>query len=124
MNLFLRAAAPALLFLLLASSPVLANKSAVTLEVPEHAAPGTAITIRVHVTHEGNNFFHYTDWVTVRANGTEIRRWEFSSTRRPESENFTVEMTYTVDGPVEITAQANCNVHGSEGPVSATVQVP
>jgi len=117
----------AILFSLVAFSaltmtqPALADQSSVTIEAPEYAEPGSQITIKVHVSHSGNNFFHYTNWVTVSANGKEIKRWEFSSGNRPEDADFTREMTYTVSGPVEITAEANCNMHGSAG--KATVQV-
>jgi len=107
--------------LFVATLPALANKSAVTIEAPAAAAPGTQVTIKVHVSHGGNNFFHYTDWVTVSANGQEIARWEFSSGNRPEDADFTRELTYTVTGPVEISAEANCNMHGSAG--KATVQI-
>ncbi len=102
--------------------PAFANQSSVTIEAPKHAEPGSQITIKVHVSHSGNNFFHYTNWVTVSADGQEIKRWEFSSGKRPEDADFTREVTYTVSGPVEITAEANCNMHGSAGKAAVQVQ--
>ena len=100
-----------------------ADSSSVRLEVPAETKPGSDITVRVFVTHEGNNFFHYTDWLFVAVGEKEIRRWEFAADRRPEDENFTREITYTVYGPTTFRAQANCNIHGSAGPAEATVRV-
>jgi hypothetical protein len=55
-------------------------------------------------------------------NGSEIKRWKFGSFSRPESNNFSREITYTVTtGPLEIVAEANCNMHGSNGTATATV---
>jgi desulfoferrodoxin (superoxide reductase-like protein) len=93
----------------------LANQSSIQIEVPENAAIGEVILIRLHVSHEGNNFIHYTDWVYVAINGREIKRWMCSNFDKPESENFTRTIHYTVNGPVEITAESDCNIHGSAG---------
>ena len=39
---------------------VWANKSTTSIEVPESIPKGSEITIRVMVTHNANNFMHYT----------------------------------------------------------------
>lgn len=98
-----------------------ADESAVRLEAPASAAPGTEITVRIFVTHEGNNYFHFTDWVWVQANGQEIGRWNFTADHRPEGEHFVREVAYTVAGPTTFRAQANCNLHGSAGPAEVVV---
>ncbi len=77
--------------------------------------------IKIHVFHKGDNFLHYTDWVDVKINGKPVQRWEFSSSKRPEAENFTREVTYKLTEPITIVAEANCNTHGSEGPATWTV---
>ena len=104
-------------------TPAWANKTSVQIEVPATVSAGTTLTIRLHVTHDGNSWFHYTDWVRVTVNGTELKRWEFSRKNRPENENFTLEVTYPVTAAAEITAEANCNLHGSAGPAFATVNL-
>jgi desulfoferrodoxin (superoxide reductase-like protein) len=101
----------------------MADKSAVNIDVPVSAAKGTEITIKLNVTHHGNNMFHYTNWVYVKANGKEIARWNYSSTKTPESEYFTKEIKYTVNEPVQIEAEANCNIHGSTGITKSTITV-
>ena len=111
------------MFLVLFAPAAGADQSAVRLEVPDEVAPGTDVTVRVVVTHDGNNFFHYTDWVVVTAEDKEIARWAFSSGNRPEDEDFVREVTYTVEKPTTFGAQANCNIHGSAGPVHALVRV-
>jgi desulfoferrodoxin (superoxide reductase-like protein) len=113
----------ALCLLLWASTAAFANKTAVSLDGPESAAAGTEITLTVTVSHKGNSGFHYTNWVVVKADGEEIARWDFKSSDRPESENFTREIKYTVEKTVEITAQGNCNIHGSEGPAVLKITV-
>lgn len=100
-----------------------ADKSAVTIEAPSEVTPGTTITIKLQVTHEGNNFVHHTNWVYAKINGKEIKRWEYGWTSLPESENFSVSFEYKVDEPIEITAEAHCNIHGSKGSANTTVRL-
>lgn len=107
----------------LLSSSALANKSAVSLQVPSTVQRGSEVVIQVKVTHEGNNFLHYTDSVYVTVNGKEIARWKYTATNRPETENFTREVKYTATENLDIKAEANCNLHGSAGIASAKIQV-
>ena len=113
------------IFLVILCFPALsaADKSSVTIEVPEKAEKGSEIIIRINVKHSGNNFLHYTDRVTVSVNGKEIERWEFSAFNRPEAKNFSREIRYRVNGPLEIVAEANCSLHGSAGPAMKNVVV-
>jgi desulfoferrodoxin (superoxide reductase-like protein) len=104
-----------LFFFLLNASNVLADKSSVTIEAPDHVGKRSEVVIKLQVRHSANNFFHYTNWVSIKANGKEIARWDYSTTNRPEAENFTKEIKLTVNEDVEIEAQANCNLHGSAG---------
>lgn len=98
------------------SSPLLANKTSVALSGPQAVAPGTEVTITVKISHSGNGSGHFTNWVSVKADGQEIARWDFTSDKRPEGANFSREVKYTVTKPVEITAQGNCNLHGGQAP--------
>lgn len=108
---------------LIAASAVRADETRVRIEAPATARIGDRITVTVHVTHEGNNFFHFTDWVWLKAGDREIGRWAFSAQERPEDENFSRQLTYTVSGPTVFTAQGNCNVHGSQGPARAELRL-
>lgn len=110
-------------FLLLAVPSIFANKSAVRIEAPALAEPGSTITIKLNVTHKGNTGLHHTNWISLKINGNEIKRWEFTRKERPEDENFSVTFEHKVEAPIEIVAQSNCNLHGSEGPVSFKVDV-
>ncbi len=105
------------------TSPALASKSSVRIEAPAEVAVGTTITIQLNVAHSGNNLFHYTNWVRIAVNGSELKRWEFSRKNRPENEKFILTIPYTVSEPTEIVAEANCNLHGSAGPTTVTVDV-
>jgi desulfoferrodoxin (superoxide reductase-like protein) len=93
-----------------------ADKSAVTIEAPDQAAKGTEVVVKLHVTHSANSFFHYTNWLQLKVNGKDTALWEYSMTNRPEGAVFTKEAKLTVNGPLEIVAEANCNLHGSAGP--------
>jgi len=62
----------------LCSSPAHADKSTAAIQAPERAPAGSTIPIRIVVTHSGNNILHYTQWVRVTVNGTEVARWDFS----------------------------------------------
>lgn len=103
--------------------PLMADKSSVTIDAPDTAEKGQVITIIIKVTHDGNNFLHHTNWVYVKANGEQIARWEYTWTSLPEQEVFEKEVTYAVNESLIIEAEANCNVHGSEGLVRKEVQV-
>ncbi|MCX8118786.1 MAG: desulfoferrodoxin family protein [Desulfobacterota bacterium] len=100
-----------------------ANKSSTTIEAPETVQKGSEVTIRVTVHHKGNNFLHYTNWLSVKVNQKEVARWEFSSGNRPEAEVFTREVKHTALEDMEVVAQANCNLHGSTGPSVAKIAV-
>ena len=93
-----------------------ADKAAVTIEAPDQAAKGTEVVVKLHVTHSANSFFHYTNWVQVKVNGKDTALWEYSMGNRPEAAIFTKEVKLTVNEPLEIVAEANCNLHGSAGP--------
>ena len=105
------------------TSNAFANKSAVAVQAPASAAKGSEITIRVTVTHNANNFLHYTEWVSVMVDNQEVARWTYTGGNRPDGEVFTKEVKYTLNGDLEISAQASCNLHGSEGPATAKVLV-
>ena len=113
-----------LLFILfILTTPSFANKASVTLQVPASVQKGSEVTIRVNVSHEGNSFFHYTQWVYIKVNGKEIARWDYSSTNRPDSEKFSKEIKLIANEPLEIVAEASCNIHGSAGPASAKIEI-
>ena len=103
--------------------PVHADKTGVTIEAPESVKKGQSAVIRITITHKGNNFMHHTNWVYVKADGKEIARWEFSPGKLPENEVFTRDVNLTVTGPVEITAEGNCNLHGGRGAVTKKIAV-
>lgn len=98
-----------------------ADKSSVTIDAPAKVTKGDEITIKINVLHDANNFLHHTDWLYIMINDQEIARWDYTWRKRPEGETFTKEITYTVTAPIEIKAEAHCNMHGSAGP--QTVQV-
>ena len=100
-----------------------ANKAETKIEVPESAAKGSEITVKMTVTHSSNSFLHYTEWLWVQVNGKEMARWNYSSGNLPEGTTFTKEIQYKVEGALEIKAKASCNLHGSAGESSAKVAV-
>jgi len=100
---------------------VWANKSSTSIEVPENIPKGSEITIRVTVTHNANNFLHYTQLLQIMINDKEVSRWDYTRGNRPEGAIFTKEIKYKVDGDIEIKAEASCNIHGSAGPAISKV---
>ena len=112
------------LFLLLVSATTaLADKASVTISAPESVVKGTEVTIKIQVTHSGNNFIHYVDWAKIGIDGKEVARWDFAWNKRAESKIFEREFKYVVNAPVEISAEANCNLHGSKGLAKASIRV-
>ena len=100
-----------------------ADKASVTLEAPESAAIGSEITIKINVTHSADNFIHHVDWAYIMVNGKEVERWKYKWNNLPPDAVFSKEIKYKVQGPTEIKADANCNIHGSKGPAIKTIAV-
>ena len=109
--------------LLLAPKTSYANKASVAISAPETGANGSEVLVKLNITHSANNFFHYTNWVTLKVNGKEFSRWDFSSGNRPEAADFTREVKITVNEPTELIAEANCNMHGSVGPAKWKIAI-
>lgn len=112
----------AVLFVCGIAASAVADKSAVEIITPAAANPGSTVTITVTVTHSANNFMHFTNQVWIRANGKEIARWDFTWRDLPEGASFNRSIMYTVHGPTVVSAQSNCNLHGSAGERSMTVR--
>ena len=100
-----------------------ADKGSVTIEAPESAAIGSEITIKITVTHSADNFIHHVDWAYIMVNGKEVERWKYKWNNLPPDAVFTKEIKYKVEGPIEIKAEANCNIHGSKGPAIKTIAI-
>ena len=108
---------------LLFSVSAFANKTSVKVIAPEKAEKGTEIIIKIEVSHIGNTKGHYTDWVWVKVNGEEYKKWEYSKENLPENQNFTLEFKIKAESNLEIVVEGNCNKHGSKGEDKVTVVV-
>jgi len=108
---------------------VAANKTSVVISVPDSAKAGEEITIVINVSHSANSGMHHTDWVYLKINDVEVKRWEYSKDNLPPDADFTVEFKYTVpqDADIQkglmIEAEGHCNIHGSAGPADTTVVI-
>lgn len=100
---------------LVASLNVMANKTSVEVKGSATAKKGSEVTFVISVMHKGNSNGHHTDWVTVKFNGKEVKRWDYTKEKLPASGNFTLEykMVLPEDGTLEV--QGHCNLHGSTG---------
>lgn len=105
------------------AQPLLANKSAVSIEATATAKAAEEVTIIVNVSHRSNSSLHHTKRLKVLANSKEIARWDFSSSSRPEAENFSREIKLKIEAETEIVAEATCNLHGSAGPASVRIKI-
>jgi desulfoferrodoxin (superoxide reductase-like protein) len=110
--------------LILAAGSAEANKASVVIETPVKFDQNGKAVVKLTVHHSGNNFIHHTQWLRVLAGGKEIARWDFSWKNKPENEVFSREVAIDVTAPLEIEAEASCNLHGSKGPAKMTVTPP
>jgi desulfoferrodoxin (superoxide reductase-like protein) len=99
-----------------------ANKTSVEIKAPAEVKVGTEVTIVVNVMHSSNSKGHHTDWVYLKINGKEVKRWEYTKTSLPSANNFAVEFKYTVTEPLIIEAEGHCNLHGSAGLKKITIK--
>lgn len=112
-----------LVAILLLVSIAFANKTSVEVNAPEKVKKGQKVTVTINVNHKGNSKMHHTDWVTLALNGKVVQRWEYSKRALPPNENFTLEYKFVATENTSITAQGNCNIHGSKGPIMVMVAV-
>jgi desulfoferrodoxin (superoxide reductase-like protein) len=109
-------------FSFFASAGLLANKTSVEIKAPSKIKRGTEVTIVVNVFHQGNSQNHHTDWVFIKINGKEAKRWTFDKDNLPSGGDFTLEFKYIVTKDLTIEAEGHCNLHGSAGIKSTTIK--
>ncbi|MCK5028753.1 MAG: hypothetical protein KAR57_03910 [Bacteroidales bacterium] len=112
-----------LVFFLFLSLGSFANKTSVKIVAPETVDAGTEVTVKIEVTHIGNTKAHYTDWVVVKVNGEEYKKWEYTKDNLPDNQNFTLEFKITAKTNLEIIVEGNCNKHGSKGEDKVSIKV-
>ncbi len=112
-----------LIALLIQTGTPMANKSSTLIEAPSEVEKGEEVTLRILVNHNANNLLHYTNWVRVTANNNEIAHWKYTMFQRPEAAQFIREIKIKVMEDIEVIAEANCNLHGSQGPARHRIRV-
>ncbi|HNR41466.1 MAG TPA: desulfoferrodoxin family protein [Bacteroidales bacterium] len=108
--------------ILLTSVELLANKTSVEIKAPSASVKGTEVTVTINVTHKGNSKMHHTDWVWLKVNGQEVKRWEFSKEHLPAAGDFTLEYKITVTDDLKLEAEGHCNIHGTAGAKSMVIK--
>ena len=108
---------------LVQANPAAAGRSEASIEGPTEAAKGSEVTLRIMASHNANSSSHYTEWLKVTANNKEVARWNYTKENRPEGAVFTKDVKIKVTEDTEIVAEANCNLHGSKGPVKHKITV-
>jgi desulfoferrodoxin (superoxide reductase-like protein) len=111
------------MIIMFSSAATFANKTSVTIDAPKTAKKGSEISITLNVNHMGNTSFHFTDWVVLKINSIEVKKWSYTSSSLPPSENFTLTFKFIVTEDLIIQAEGNCNMHGSAGWATANVKV-
>jgi desulfoferrodoxin (superoxide reductase-like protein) len=109
-----------LLFFTLGSAS--ANKTSVEVKAPAEVKKGTEVTILIQVSHSSNSKGHYTDWVVLRINGKEVKRWSFNKSNLPPDSVFTLEYKMVAEEDLTIETEGHCNLHGSKGISKTTVK--
>jgi desulfoferrodoxin (superoxide reductase-like protein) len=100
-----------------------ANKTSVEVEAPEKAKKGSEVTVVINVSHMGNTKAHFTDWVSVKINGKEIKRWEYTKSKLPEAAKFTLKYKFVLNEKSTIEVKGNCNKHGSTGSKTVVIDL-
>lgn len=111
------------LVIMLFSFNASANETSIKITAPEKVEKNSEVTIKIEVTHDGNNFLHHTNWVWVKVNGTEYKKWEYGGFSKPDDESFTLELKIKIEEATTIEAKGNCNMHGSEGSEKVKISV-
>jgi desulfoferrodoxin (superoxide reductase-like protein) len=101
---------------------LLANKTSVEINAPAEIKKGTEVTLVISVFHKGNSQVHHTDWVYLKINGKEVKRWQYDKENLPAGGDFTLEIKYVVTEDLTVEAEGHCNLHGSAGNKKATIK--
>lgn len=113
---------PAILFLIF-HVPGWANKTSVEIKAPASVEKGTEVVITINVKHMGNTAGHFTNWVYIKINEKEVKRWEYKKDERPEAGNFTLEYKFVINEKSKIQVKGNCNRHSSTGEKEAVIDI-
>jgi desulfoferrodoxin (superoxide reductase-like protein) len=105
-----------------ASTSLLANKTRVEVKAASEVKTGSEVTLVINVFHMGNSTSHHTDWVYLKINGKEVKRWQFDKDNLPPDGNFTLEFKYLVTKDLTIESEGHCNLHGSAGINKVTIK--
>jgi desulfoferrodoxin (superoxide reductase-like protein) len=100
-----------------------ANKTRVEVKAPATIKAGTEVTITINVFHSANSKMHHTDWVYLKVNGKEVKRWEYNKESLPPDSNFTLEYKFIATEDMTLEAEGHCNLHGSAGVANASVKI-
>jgi len=112
----------ALGLLFFAPGLALANKASVSIEVPKSVAKEEEIVIVLKVKHSENTPSHYVNWVNLKINNKDMKKWEFTPDNRPDTHDFIIKFKFMVNMDTKVSAEANCILHGSAGPASAFIK--
>lgn len=118
-----KAAITLLVLFCLGLSGAWANKTKVEIKAPAEIKAGTEVSITLNVIHKGNSKSHHTDWVYLKINGKEVKRWEYNKNALPPGETFTVEFKYVAGEELKLEAEGHCNIHGTAGPANTAIKV-
>jgi len=99
-----------------------ANKTGTEVKAPAEVKTGTEVTIVINVNHSANSKSHHTDWVVLRINGKEIKRWTYEKSNLPPDSVFTLEYKYIAGEDLNIETEGHCNMHGSKGVNKITIK--
>jgi hypothetical protein len=106
----------AFLWMALVPAAGLANQAAVKIDAPEEAARGDVVVITINVMHDANLAKDHVNWVWLKLNGRQVRKWVFTREHLPESNNFSLKYQFIMSGDTTVSAEGNCIMHGSAGP--------
>lgn len=104
-----------LLFFIFISVAVYSNKTSVKISTVKKAAKGSEVTVTISVSHNTNSPSHFTDWVYLKINSKEVKRWTYTRTALPASANFTLTFKFILTSNSSIEVMGDCNLHGSAG---------
>src|SRR4030042_3722080 len=96
---------PVLMFFTLCG--LMANKTSVEIKAPAEIKKGTEITLVVNVSHKGNSTAHHTDWVYLKINGKEVKRWQYDKKNLPAGGDFTLEFKIVATEDLTIEAEGH-----------------
>ncbi|MGC1122407.1 MAG: desulfoferrodoxin family protein [Candidatus Methanofastidiosia archaeon] len=94
--------------------PVSAGVPIVQIQAPRQVTAGDEVTLKIMITHEGNDNDHHINYVWLYQNDRMAKEWVWTVDDYIKDDQFTLEYTTILTEDTVFLAKAHCTLHGDK----------